>query len=205
MSKNRIVVIKIFIVLLLFLFLYGVGYLFEVMRYPDNDLVYVTLLEEENRSLRNSLNEINKFPEEMIITKVLYRDIYHFSREIIIDNSKKNIELNDLVLSKDGLIGVVREINQSRAYVQLISKDYHVSVKINDTYGDLYNGIVELVDRYADIKEGDKVYTSGIGYLKGDIYLGYVKEIIKNENVSGVSLKVELVNHKNISYVGVIR
>ena len=120
------------------------------MRYQEESPVYIKTLEEENRNLRNTLLELKQYTDDIKIVKVLYRDIYHFSNEIIIEN--KDLEINDLVLNKDGLIGIVKEINKNRAYVELINKDYHVSVKINDTYGDYYNGTVNLVDKFSNIK-----------------------------------------------------
>ncbi len=196
--------IKIVVFILIFLLLYGLGYCYQLFRVKDYDSVYVTTLENENQYLKEELFQRDIISEDLLITKVLYRDIYCYNQEVIIEN-KGNIETNDLVLGADGLVGIIDSVQQDKAYVKLIDKDYHISVKVGDTYGDLYNGIIELLDKYSDISIGEKVYTSGIGYLNGNVYVGEIEDIIHDKNTSGVRLKVQLVDNQHLNYVGIMK
>jgi len=203
-SLKRIInIIKVFVVLLIVILIYGLGYIYDV-KYNNKDVIDNKTLIEENRALRNELSSIKEIGNEHLVTRIIYRDIYNFYKDIIIDNKDNLIEEGDLVINKEGLIGVVDKVMDDKASFKLIDRNYHVSVKVNDTYGDLYNGYVVLLNKYENIKIGDEVFTSGIGYLKGDIYVGKVSELIYEKNTSGVKLKIKLADNKNINYVGII-
>lgn len=163
----------------------------------------------------NALLEINDFKNDselnLIMSKVYLRDIYSFSDSLTIyKGSNSGIEEGMAVINNLGLVGVIKKTDKEACVVELItSKNSNISVKINDNYGILKVVQGELVvsdlQASSNISVGDKVYTSGLGNLPGDIYVGEVSATNLNnteiEMFAYVSPAVEL---KNINYVLVV-
>ena len=163
----------------------------------------------------NALLEINDFKNDselnLIMSKVYLRDIYSFSDSLTIyKGSNSGIEEGMAVINNLGLVGVIKKTDKEACVVELItSKNSNISVKINDNYGILKVVQGELVvsdlQASSNISMGDKVYTSGLGNLPGDIYVGEVSATNLNnteiEMFAYVSPAVEL---KNINYVLVV-
>ena len=183
---------------------YLISYLFNYIRF--NDIEYVSnkvdkVMVDDLRSKLNELSNSNLLSNGYVLGKVMVRDIYNFYEEIII-NVDNEVNIGDGVLNSEGLIGIVSKIDNDRVYVRLLSSKYNVSVKINDCYGNLSNGYVDMVDKDCNIKEGDKVVTSGLNNIVKDIYVGEVMEVSEEE--LGLIIKVNLINNKYLNYVGVI-
>ena len=94
--------------------------------------------------------------------------------------------------------------------VRLItSNDSNISVRINEAFGILKvsNGslIVSDLSNYDNISVGDKIYTSGIGNLIGDIYIGEVSNISLNStNIEKIITVTPAVDFDNLKYIAVI-
>ena len=113
------------------------------------------------------------------------------------------------VIDDNGLIGIISSVKKNTSIVKLITnKTTNISVKINDSYGILksLDGKVFVSDfsYYDNINIGDKIYTSGIGNIKGDIYIGEVIDIKLNETEIEKIVEVKLagnINKLNYLYV----
>ncbi len=127
--------------------------------------------------------EIPSYEYKNVITRILYRDIYNFQKEITIYKGKNyNIKKNMAVIDKSGLVGIVNDVNKTTSKVMLLTnKKINLSVKVNNSYGSLvYKNnelIVNNLTNNEEIKEKDVVYTSGLGNLYYGIKIG---EVIKN-------------------------
>lgn len=183
---------------------YLLSYLFNYVRF--NDMEYVSnkvdkVMINDLRSKLNELSNSNLVNNGYVLGKVMVRDIYSFYEEIII-NVDNEVNIGDGVLNSEGLIGIVSKIDNDRVYVRLLSSKYNVSVRINECYGNLSNGKVNMIDKECNINKGDKVVTSGLNNIIKDIYVGEVMEVSEDE--LGLIIDIKLINNKYLNYVGVI-
>ncbi len=201
--------IKYFIILLVLIFLFYVGNIINYFKYKDYEYVDMNSLSIINNDLSNRINEIeeinnlSKSDYSYGIERVLYRDIYNISNQFIVKNN--NYSVGDIVLNSNGLIGIVNLVDDSRCYIENLNNDMNISVKINDYYGVLNNSVISMLDKYSDIKEGDKVYTSGLTNIYGDIYVGDVIKVYMSSNELEKMAIIKLNDYSNINYVSVVR
>lgn len=171
-----------------------------------------TYYETEYNKVLNLYN-IKESPQyDYVFSKVIYRNIYNYYNEItILKGSKEGIKEKQAVVNQDGLIGVVDKVYKHSSKVNLITnKDINVSVKINNTYGVLRvdknnNLIVDSITNYDNVLVGDYIYTSGIGNLPANIYIGKVGKIESTNN--GIEKKIILdkqIDFSNIDYVAIL-
>jgi len=203
--------IRLIIIILIIIVVYGLSYYLSYLRYNDYDNVKLNMLEIENKDLKKELNDIKESlnitpnDDNYLITKVINRDIYSFYNEITINGGKDYILEGSPVISSEGLIGIVSKVENNKSIVKLLTGNYNISVKINDTYGNLNKGEITLLDKYATINIGDKVYTSGLTNIKEGIYIGDIKEISLNHDNTSQIAKINLLDNKNLNYVAVAR
>ena len=169
-------------------------------------------------SLENNYNELLKINNfkitsefNLVVSKVMLRDIYEFSNNLTIyKGSNDGIKEGNAVITDKGLIGVISKVNKENSIVELITnKSSNISVRINSSYGILNmqgdSLIVSNLSMYDDVFVGQDIYTSGIGNLPGDIYIGKVKDIKTNnteiEKILEVSQAVDL---STLNYVMVV-
>lgn len=201
--------IKYFIILLVLIFLFYVGNIINYFKYKDYEYVDMNSLSIINNDLSNRINEIeeinnlSKSDYSYGIERVLYRDIYNISNQFIVKNN--NYSVGDIVLNSNGLIGIVNLVDDGRCYIENLNNDMNISVKINDYYGVLNNSVISMLDKYSDIKEGDKVYTSGLTNIYGDIYVGDVIKVYMSSNELEKMAIIKLNDYSNINYVSVVR
>lgn len=201
--------IKALIVLLLFLFIYATGYVSSYLRFSDKEIVFSETLRLQNEILHQQMEEIENLKNiegDYILGKVIVRDMYHFYDEVMLNvGSEDGVQEGDAVLNEEGLVGVVCEVLPKKSYVQLLTADYNVSVKIRDFYGNLNQGRVTLLDKYSELQEGDLVYTSGYGDMQGGIYVGKVEKVLLDKDHLGKELLLQLVDNMHLNYVAVMR
>lgn len=154
----------------------------------DSNIVldYNKYLKEELESLKK-INNISKNDDlNLIVSRVKYRDVYEYSNTItILKGFKDGVFTGDTVLNNDGLIGIITKTFEHYSIVTLITnKNSNISVKINDAIGILKvidNKLVVVnLNNFSKITINDKIYTSGLGNLPNDIYIGKVKNINLN-------------------------
>ncbi|MFH1853874.1 MAG: rod shape-determining protein MreC [Candidatus Omnitrophota bacterium] len=144
----------------------------------------------ENKRLRELLGfrgpEKRRFAPAMVIA----RDPIGMGNTIIIDKGKQNnIHKDMVVISGGGLVGRVRECGWSIARVLLITdEDSVVGSMIQETrdegaiVGDGYSGLLmKYLELSSEVKEGDKVVTSGFsGVFEKGILIGEITSITKD-------------------------
>ncbi len=167
----------------------------------END--YNNLLKSNNFKLESNLN--------LIISKVMFRDVYEYKDILkIYKGSNDAIKKGMAVIGEKGLVGIIEKVESEYSDVRLITnKNSNISVKINDCYGILKfrNNllIVSDLNNYDNIKVGDLIFTSGLGNITGDLYVGKVKEIRLNNTQIEKNIIVELdYNIDNLNYLYIV-
>lgn len=169
-------------------------------------------------SLENDYNELLKINDfkitselNLVVSKVMLRDIYEFNDTLTIyKGTNAGIKEGNAVITDKGLIGVVSKVNKESSVVELITnKSSNISVRIGSSYGILNmqdnSLIVSDLSMYDDVFIGEEVYTSGIGNLPGDIYIGNVIDIKANNTEIEKILEVSpVVDLSTINYVMVV-
>lgn len=210
--KDYILLIVVFLIILLS------GSVSKILIKTDNKLNYEKMESNYCSSIEKDYNELLKSNEflnnsslNLIISKVMFRDIYEFSDYITIyKGSNNDIKEGMPVIDDNGLIGIISSVKKNTSIVKLITnKTTNISVKINDSYGILksLDGKVFVSDfsYYDNINIGDKIYTSGIGNIKGDIYIGEVINIKLNETEIEKIVEVKLASNINkLNYLYVV-
>lgn len=183
-----------------------------------NDIDVNSLVDDYTKQLESEYNELLKINEidyntnlNITISRTLYRDIYDYYNYITIyKGSNDKINEDMVVVNNFGLVGVISQVDKNNSRVRLItSNESNISVKINESYGILKvsNGslIVSDLSNYDNISVGDKIYTSGIGNLIGDIYIGEVSNISLNStNIEKIITVTPAVDFDNLKYIAVI-
>lgn len=193
------IIVGIFIVLSFML-----GNIFSYLRFDDKKYVSSYVLGLKNKELEDEVRELRKFVNSdlnefsYVIGKVKYRDLYKFNEEIVID--VRDVSKGDAVVNSEGLVGI---LVSDKGNVKLLTSTYNVSVSIGECYGNLSNGKVTMVDKECNVREGDKVYTSGLGNIVKGIYVGSVSKV-DNDSL-GLVLDINLIDNSNLNYVGVIK
>ena len=174
--------------------------------YDEKLEYYQNEYEEMKKILNLSYSESN-----IIYGKVLMRDIYQFYQEITISaGSSSGVHKNDLVVNEEGVIGVVQEVYQNTRIVTLLTNpDFELSVKVNGAYGILTSHDDEVFVKNIKLDEkievGDAIYTSGLTSTPGDILIGKVKSVWKDDLELQYLIQVEVASDlKNLNFVAVL-
>ena len=182
--------ILLLIVFLLFIFSGSINR-FLIAINPNLDTKNIEL--NYDKYLKDELDNIKKINNiefnddlDLQVSRVKYRNVYEYSDTLTIYKGfKNNIFVNDIVLNNDGLIGIVTKTYDYYSVVTLITnKSSNISVKINDAIGILktINNtlVVTNINNYEKVNVDDEIYTSGLGNLPDNIYIGKVKSINLN-------------------------
>ena len=206
------------ILLIVFLLIVFTPYINKIIYSFNNDLNIENITNNYCISLENDYNELLEINEfniannfNLIVSKVYLRDIYDFTNTLTIyKGTNSGLKEGLAVINNSGLIGTIKSVSDEVSVVELItSKNSNISVRINDNYGILKmdNGVLVVKDLVAnsDISIGDEIYTSGLGNLPSDIYVGKVINVSLNnteiEKIIEVDLAVDL---NNINYILVV-
>lgn len=198
--------ILLLIVFLLFIFSGSINR-FLIAINPNLDTKNIEL--NYDKYLKEELDNIKKINNiefnndlNLQVSRVKYRNVYEYSDTLTIYKGfKNNVFVNDVVLNNDGLIGIVTKTYDYYSIVTLITnKNSNISVKINDAIGILktINNtlVVTNINNYEKVNVDDEIYTSGLGNLPDNIYIGKVKSINLNnteiEKVVEVNIKDRL-------------
>ena len=202
-----------YLFLILFLLLLLKDPIYKLFTIKDN--VYTptkcTITENEYNKLLE-FSEINVIYEsDYLNTYIIYKDIYNYLNEITIRGGQ-DLELKDNpVIYDNTLVGVISKVNKNSSNVRLLTnKESKISVKIKDEVGllEYEDGklIIRNIPSSSNLKVGDDIYTSGIGKIKENIYIGTIKNITldsKNiEQIIEVDYKLKI---KDLLYVTVIK
>ena len=206
------------ILLIVFLLIIFGSNINAFLRSFDNNLNSDNINNNYCTSLENDYNELLKINDfkitselNLVVSKVMLRDIYEFNDTLTIyKGTNAGIKEGNAVITDKGLIGVVSKVNKESSVVELITnKSSNISVRIGSSYGILNmqdnSLIVSDLSMYDDVFIGEEVYTSGIGNLPGDIYIGNVIDIKANNTEIEKILEVSpVVDLSTIIYVMVV-
>ncbi len=165
---------------------------------------------EYNRLLEfNNIDYI--YNKDYYNTLIIYKDIYKYMHEVLINGGNTYFKRNMPVIYDNTLIGVISSTYKNSSKVRLLTNNStEISVIINKEVGVLsYDGnniIVKNINKYGNIKIGDQIYTSGIGNIKDNIYIGEVKDIINDrknlEKIIIVDYKINIIDLKYVTVIG---
>lgn len=199
--KDYIILLGVF---LLFLFASQVNR-FLTATNPNLDTSKIVI--NYDKHLKEELDNIKKINDmefddnlDIIVSRVKYRDVYEYSNTLtIFKGTKNNVNVGDAVLTNNGLVGVISKTYDYYSVVSLITnKKSNISVKINDAVGvlKLENGkqVVTSINNYKNISIGDEIYTSGLGNLPDNIYVGKVKKVSLNDTEIEKVIEVDIEN-----------
>lgn len=160
----------------------------------------------------SKLFAINVLDYHTVYARVILHDIYAFHQEITVGKGLSDgVKLQDLVMNQDGVIGIVKTVNNHSSVVELLTNpNIELSVKIGSSYGILScvddQVMVKNIKLDQEIQVGDKVYTSGLTTIPGDILVGTVKEVHTDSLDLEYVINVDLgVNLHDITYVAIVR
>lgn len=168
------------------------------------------LEEEYNKLLEFSKINI-KYAGEYINTYIIYKNMYNYMNEITIRGGK-DLKLNkNPVIYNNTLIGIIDEVNKNSSIVKLITnKDSKISVKINEEIGILEyineDLVIRNISNHSNIKVGDSIYTSGLGNIRENIYIGSVANIkLDNKNIEKIISVDYDIDIKDINFVTILK
>ena len=204
--KDSYLLIILFIILLLKEPIYN---LFIIEENIYNTMQCSILESDYNKLLEFS--EIDYiYDSKYINTLIIYKDIYDYMNKITIRGGIDKNFKNNAVVYDNTLTGVIEKTNKNSSIVKLITNNSSkISVSINDEVGivEYKNGNLRVsnISNYSNIKLGDQIFTSGLGNIKENIFIGQVKEItLDNKNIEKI-IKVDYkIDIKDIDYVTVI-
>lgn len=171
-------------------------------------------LKKENEDLKNLLNiKSSSLDYELIHASVIERNTTYWLDEITIDKGKSSgIEKNEIVITKNGMIGKIINVSGNTSKVKLITGiSSPIPVEINNVvkvlFSDNYNLYIKGINKEDNIKKGDKVVTLGLtyNYPKG-ILIGEITDIKLSSNEVGYIAYVKTSdNLNNLRFVSVLK
>ena len=119
-------------------------------------------------------------------TNVIYSSKM-FDKIEINKGKNDNVEEGDILFSKGFLVGIITEVKENTSTAQLIyNSQRKLSVKVDNKYGVISkyeNNYLILENIKGKVRVGDKVFTTGIGYIYPEnLYVGSV-EVILNDKI----------------------
>ncbi len=185
---------KIILLLVCFLILISYFPLVNLLTLDNHyDETKYNLLIAERDSLKESLENITNLNYDAynyVYGKVVLREMYNFTEELVIRTNDK-IKPGNLVVNNNGVVGVIEKVNGKTSLVKLLTnKDTSLSIIINDSYGKLtFNGQLIIEDIPKDkVNIGDEVYTSGLTKYPKGLLIGKVTNIGKYIEIESSSL-----------------
>lgn len=175
----------------------------------------ILVLEEKVKYLEKEYNELNDFKKSVslyanynyLVTRVIFRENYFYNAKLILEGgSDDKIKSGMAVINENGLVGIVGDVYKNTCELILLSNVKNLSVNINGTYGKLVyeddKFKIKDISRDANINLNDEVYTSTLGNIKEQIYIGQVdsfkdktieKEIVIESDVDFLNLNYLLI------------
>lgn len=209
---------------------------YNVLNYKDlleeneklnKEVLNYTTEKVENENLIREIEELKKLLKidsvytsyEKIYAKTTIRNkMYWYSTITINKGSSDGVRIGDAVVTKDGLVGIIKSVTKDFSSVKLIANsdtENKISTmvsldgktKMGTIVGYEYPYIlVELTTDKTGIKQGDKLVTSGLGSFPKNIYIGDVEKIVKDNYDVGYVLYVKPKQDMNdINYVAVLK
>jgi rod shape-determining protein MreC len=159
----------------------------------DYKLIEMELDELNRLSLALNFESVRE-SELKVVAKIVSIDgTNHFNIFTIDAGSVAGVRKDAVVVNGQGMIGRVYEAGENFAkVVSIIDTNANVSFRIFRSESESYLGIAYgngqgglsgyMLDTSADVKEGDKLITSGMGIYPGGLVLGTVSEVLSERD-----------------------
>lgn len=201
-----------YLFLVIFLLILFKEPIYKIINVKEN--AYTPIKCEFLESDYNKLLEFNNidiiYDSTYINSYIIYKDIYDYMKVITIRGGFDKGFGTNAVIYDNTLVGVISKVNNNSSIVKLITNNSSkISVKINDSIGVLeyIDGKLQVnnISNHNNVSVGDQIYTSGLGNIHENIYIGTVKNITSKNNGIEESIEVDYrLDIKDIDYVTVM-
>ena len=187
----------------------------------ENQSAIISNLQEENDSLRASLNLSDKLSRDNVLTaEVSMRPSVTWLKELTINVGKsKNVSKSMLATSNGGVIGFVTKVYNDTTTISLLSSSSSDSYLASSVKSEDGNQIFGIISRYdnkkkllemtqlnssSNVKVGTEVVTSGLDDVSvKDVPIGTVDSVIDYEGNRTILVK-PYADFDKISYVTLV-
>ena len=187
----------------------------------ENQSSIISNLQEENDSLRASLNLSDKLSRENVLTaEVSMRPSVTWLKELTINvGMSKNVSKSMLATSNGGVIGFVTKVYDDTTTISLLSSSSSDSYLASSVKSEDDNHIFGIISRYdnkkkllemsqlnssSDVKVGSEVVTSGLDEVSvKNVPIGTVESVIDYEGNRTILVK-PYADFDKISYVTLV-
>ena len=187
----------------------------------ENQSAIISNLQEENDSLRASLNLSDKLGRDNVLTaEVSMRPSVTWLKELTINVGKsKNVSKSMLATSNGGVIGFVTKVYDDTTTISLLSSNSSDSYLASSVKSEDDNQIFGIISRYdnkkkllemtqlnssSNVKVGTEVVTSGLDDVSvKDVPIGTVDSVIDYEGNRTILVK-SYADFDKISYVTLV-
>ena len=196
-------------------------YLKKSLSNLENQSAIISNLQEENDSLRASLNLSDKLGRDNVLTaEVSMRPSVTWLKELTINVGKsKNVSKSMLATSNGGVIGFVTKVYDDTTTISLLSSSSSDSYLASSVKSEDDNQIFGIISRYdnkkkllemtqlnssSNVKVGTEVVTSGLDDVSvKDVPIGTVDSVIDYEGNRTILVK-PYADFDKISYVTLV-
>ncbi len=212
-NKKYLVLVFFFLFLFHKNFVYLLGNIGDLTSKKENTReVEINLLKEENKQLKIELEQISdllpyaKYHYKM--TRLTYKESYSTTQIHIQGGKDNNYKEGQALINQYGLVGILDKVGKEESSATLLTGLSNLSVRINDAYGTItgyQDGyfLIENISNYDEIHLNDEVYTSSLGSIKENLFIGSVSEIIGETLEKKIKMKSK-VDFKEIHYLFVV-
>ena len=187
----------------------------------ENQSSIISNLQEENDSLRASLNLSDKLSRDSVLTaEVSMRPSVTWLKELTINVGKsKNVSKSMLATSNGGVIGLVTKVYDDTTTISLLSSSSSDSYLASSVKSEDDNQIFGIISRYdnkkkllemtqlnssSNVKVGTEVVTSGLDDVSvKDVPIGTVDSVIDYEGNRTILVK-PYADFDKLSYVTLV-
>ena len=187
----------------------------------ENQSSIISNLQEENDSLRASLNLSDKLSRDNVLTaEVSMRPSVTWLKELTINvGMSKNVSKSMLATSNGGVIGFVTKVYDDTTTISLLSSSSSDSYLASSVKSEDDNQIFGIISRYdnkkkllemsqlnssSDVKVGSEVVTSGLDEVSvKNVPIGTVESVIDYEGNRTILVK-PYADFDKISYVTLV-
>lgn len=178
----------------------------------DPHIAQINILNEKIKHLENeykTITNIEPYAEyNYTLTRLSYLASYDASRFFIRGGLNLDFKENYILLNSLGVVGVINKVYKDYSEATFLTDVSSLSVRINDAYGTLSgyeNGLFILNDlsNYDNVSLNDEVYTSSLGIIKENLFIGTVYKIEKTNYKKKIYVKSK-VDFKDINYLYVV-
>tara|TARA_Y100001936_G_C16048453_1_gene656193 strand:- start:221 stop:1099 length:879 start_codon:yes stop_codon:yes gene_type:complete len=168
----------------------------------ENDLI---ILKMKNSEYKNLLNVSDDIKYNFVTSKIISRSNLSYTKSVILASGKNdNITLDSPVIYENSLLGFISELgNTSSRLISItdgtvkipsiiLEKNLNIIVSGNN---DKYLEILNL-NNFPNIKDGDKVFTSGDGNkFPENLFIGTIKTKKNGDFIVEPSLDINRLNY----------